>query len=351
MRRERNDRRLHFAIGVWCAFFAAAAPLAAEDTIYLSTKASGGTSGTLAMRGTITEYDGKLIRLKTSDGRELTYPSDRVKAIDTTYSEAQLAGDQLFAAFKFREAHEKYAEALQGAEDRAWVRRQLMARQVWCFRQMNQTAFAVRMFIALVEQDAETPYFDCIPLAWMTEQSAALPEHEAAAWMANDQPAAQLIGASYLLSGQQAAAARTKLQQLAKLRHPMMPWLAEAQLWRAKYVSSTKADLESWSRLVEKMPATLQAGPSHVLGQAWEHHKEPENAAIWYLHGPVLDARDRRLAAASLERGARALEQNQWPCDAAQIYGEIVRTYADQTEIHRRASERFAATPADCAAE
>lgn len=314
--------------------------LRAEDTVEIA--GSSGKGGVTILRGQVLEYDGRRILVRGGEGRDVEYPSPRVLRIVSTYHPKQDEGDRLFAARRYEPALAAYDAALQGGETRPWARRQLLARQVWCLRHLGQFSAAGRTFLALVEQDPESPYFDCIPLVWMPGVVPGMNPQEAGQWVANNpSPVAQLLGASLLLAGNRAEA-RPKLFELAKARHPFVPWLAEMQMWRADYVTLESPLIAGWERQLERLPPPFRAGPSQILGLAWEHHRRHDLAAAAFLKAPLLDPRDRNLAAFGLFKAGDQLLKDNRPDDARRVWEEIVRDYPDVPEAHREATGRLA---------
>ncbi|HEY1066908.1 MAG TPA: hypothetical protein VGE52_12385, partial [Pirellulales bacterium] len=190
--------------------------------------------------------------------------------------------------------------------------------------------------------DPQTLHYDAIPLLWAIGEAPEELKAEARTWLGDSQSkAAQLIGASWLLTSDRTVAGE-KLEELAKLRHPSIPWLAQAQLWRSEIVSASPDDLTSWGTLVERMPKSLQTGPSFVVGQGWSQQQKDDEAALWFARGPILDNRDRRLAVESLQRAGESLQKAAQPLGAAQIYREIVTDYADFPSAVLTAQSRLA---------
>lgn len=313
----------------------------AEDSVELAGGAKGSVS---TVRGTVLDYNGRQVVVRGADGRDQNFPSARVVRITTDYLPQQREADRLFAERRYPEALQLYM-GVQTVEIRPWVRRQLLARQVWCHRLTGQYTLAGRTFLTLVEQDPETPYFDCIPLVWAPGVTPGLNAAEAGQWLANHpSPVGQLLGASHLLATHRGDA-RPKLFALSKLPHPFVPWLAEAQMWRADYVTVDGALVAGWERDLEKFPPTMQAGPSFVLGMAWEHHRRPELAAASFLRAPVLDARDRPLAALGLWRAGENLLRTAQPEEARRALQELVRDYPEIDGPVAEAKQRLAGLP------
>ena len=77
------------------------------------------------------------------------------------------------------------------------------------------------------------------------------------------------------------------------------------------------------------MPAEVRGGPFLVLGRALAKQQRWEEAALAYLHPPVLEPRAGGLAAVSLVAAGGALEQLGRHREASQLFEEVVAKYGD----------------------
>ena len=97
--------------------------------------------------------------------------------------------------------------------------------------------------------------------------------------------------------------------------------------WRAAAVTADQGQLEGWGDTIERMPEPLRAGPYYVLGTAWAHHGQWEQAALAWLRIPILYPEHRELAARSLMDAGQSLEKLGQSGEAARLYSELVKTY------------------------
>ncbi len=319
-----------------CAFFVclavavACGSAAAQDVIFLSASNQG--TGRIRITGEVLDYTGSQLRVRLADGREQTFPGDRVARIETPTTAEQQEADRRFAAGRYAEALPLYQQARQ-KESRVWMRRQITAQIVRCCWLLGRTELAGEEFLLLVQSDPETPYFDCIPLAWMPGEPSGALEQAAVGWLRRSQmPAAVLLGASHLLSGPARAEAVARLQQLVLGSDRRVAQLAMAQLWRVQFVTADQGKLLGWEEVVRRMPRGLRAGPYFVLGAAWAQKQQWERAALAWMRVPILHADHRRLAAQALLRAAGALEQLDRPDQAARLYRELVQQYDQMPE-------------------
>ena len=301
-----------------------AAPLMAEDAVVLRSESG---AGEFRVPGEIIDYTGRAIRIRSDQGLERSYAADRVVRIETEWTLEHVAGDEAQAAGQFAAAIEQYRRAVQ-TEPRTWVRRKILAELVWCYRAAGRQEAAGDAFLLLLSSDPATPYFDSIPLAWLPTE--AVSPQRATAWLERDDlPAAQLLGASYLMSGAQRGAALAALDQLAQHDDPRIAALAIAQRWRAEAFQATAAETAAWMQVIEQMPEPLRGGAYFVLGQTLARQRRHDEAALALLRVPILFDRDRELAAAALVLAGQSLEQASQPDEARRLYQEAIDAYGD----------------------
>lgn len=311
---------------------------AAQDTVYLSGSGGGQTKIT----GRILDYTGRELRLEHPGGREQSFPAERVLRVETQYGPQQAEADALFAKHRFDRALPLYLKALD-AEPRRWVRRQIIAQIVWCYRALDRLEQAGEAFLVLVREDPQTPHFGCIPLAWMPRQPPVDLERAALRWRDREEPAAKLLGASHLLTSSTRRDALERLRKLTAAPDQRIARLAMAQVWRTEVATATAAQIDTWDRLVEQMPEPLAAGPCFILGLTRAQHGQPEQAALSLLRVAILYPKHRPLAARSLMDAGRALEKLDRSGQALRLYRELIRTYPEQTRPVTEAQGRLEA--------
>ncbi len=311
-------------------------PAAAQDAVYIA----GSTGGQTKITGRVLDYTGRELRLQHPGGREQSFPAEKVLRVETPYTPQQTDADRLFANNRFEPALALYLKAAE-TEPRRWVRRLIIARTVRCYHALDRPERAGEEFLLLIRDDPNTPYFDCIPLAWIPRQPPIDLELAARQWIKRREPAAQLLGASYLLAGRDRPAAIKQLGRLAAGTDRRIAALALAQTWRAKVVTATPQQIDGWQRAVEQMPQPLAAGPYFVLGRARAQHQQPQQAALALLRVPILYPQQRPLAAQSLLEAGRALEKLGRTRGALRLYRELLRNYPEQTRPVAEAQGRL----------
>ncbi|MGE0606019.1 MAG: tol-pal system YbgF family protein [Pirellulales bacterium] len=326
---ERSTNNFLAIVTAWVAAawsLCMAAPLLAQsDVVHLATGNDG--RGRTILRGEILDYNGRELTLQQANGRQKLLPANRVIRIETQHTKEETAADEAFAQGRYDQAAALY-ELARNTDKRTWARRRIVAQTVWSLKSLGQEAAAGEQFLILTKSDADTPFFDCIPLAWLPGVSGVELEQKARRWIEQDsQPVAMLLGASHLLLSSQGAAAANRLQHLSDHEDPRIAMLARAQLWRRQIASTNNKQLADWRNLLDRLPESLAAGPTYLLGRALIQQQQFEDGALELLRLPILYPRERPLGARALLEAGRALERLDQMPEAARLYREAVANY------------------------
>jgi tetratricopeptide (TPR) repeat protein len=303
----------HFATGT-----------AAEDTVIAASSSDADVRVT--RKGRIVDYTGQQLTLRTPLGLDETIPAARVREIQTTWTESHLAGNAARAKGELDEAIAAYRQALVD-ERRPWARRQIAAELAGTYLEAGRIESAGDEFLAIVASDPATIHFDVVPIAWRPAPPDAVLERHAADWLAEREPAARVLGASWLLAGPQRTEAVAALEELAKGSDARVAGLAAIQLWRTKLVTASSTDVAAWREQLEKMPPEIQAAGWYVLGDLYARQDQPEQAALAYLKVPLVHRRQRAIAADALLAAGRQLEKMGRREQAAELFRELARDF------------------------
>jgi len=319
------------------AFLLTPLPVSAQDSVIVLSKERQTRSRSV---GEIVDFTGEALVLRHRSGREERIPPDRVVAIQSAWCTEHTQGDVQYDAGKHKEALANYLNAL-GKEKRAWVRRLILSRCVWCYRRLGQIERAGEAFLVIHRQDSETPYFDAIPLAWATNRPSPSLEQQARQWLVDrDSAVARLMGASWLLSTAERSSALRALRGLIDTPQPSVAYLSEAQSWRTRIVTADSTEADRWRERIERMPRTVRAGPYAVLGQLLARHHRHQEAALAFLRPAILYPQHHDLAAQSLLAAAGQLEELEQNDEAVRLYMEIL-TKAPQSPVVDDARRRM----------
>ena len=309
----------------------------AEDTVIV-TGSSGKQSRIV---GEVVDFTGERLLLRHPSGREETIKAARVVHVESDWVASHQQALQHIQTHSYDQALEALTRALR-EERRVWVQRRLLSLYARCASYVNQSEQAIGSFLLLYGDDPTTQYFDTIPLPWTAAQPQPGLQRRAEKWLAeSEKPIERLIAASWLLSTAQRAQATAALRDLVDAPDARIIFLAEAQLWRTQVVSATPQDVVRWQERMERMPQAIRAGPCYLLALAQARNNQPDEAALMFMHIPILYPQQRGLAAESLLAAARQLEKMDRPKQARGLYREVIVDYAE-TAVTEQARQKYA---------
>lgn len=281
-------------------------------------------------QGKIIAYSGDGVQLKTSNGRELKVDRSRVLSFNTTWPDSYNEAEKLFQGQQFESALKKYQQAVRD-EKRRWAKKLIFAKTIWCLRNMNRIADACDRFVAIVEDDPNTPHFATIPLAWTSAEPNEPIRQRCEKWIEHKTAAVRLIAASHLLPTKQRSDALTTLRQLAEDSPEPIQTLALAQIWRTRIVSVDASDLEKWQERIQTLPAELRPGPYYVLGKGWAANQQWDAAAISFLRCAIPNDQDQSLTIESIWQAAVSLEKQGNKDEAMRLFRELTVRFPTAT--------------------
>lgn len=320
-------------------FMSASASVSAQDRVIIQQ--AGGSR--FPMSGIVDDYTGRELTLLVRSGEApRKYPRQDVIEVQTAYTAHHEKGRQLLAKGQPVEAKTELNQALK-EEDRAWVRREILAQLVRCALWNGNYRSATPLFLSIVESDPETMHYGLAPLAWTETPSDADIKLDARGWMGDRSVVSQLIGASHLLFDRDLNdQAETVLRRLAREPNIKLQRLAQMQLWRVRSLSGTATpnELGRWEAAVDELPDELRAGGFFVLGQTFRRQQDPERAAAALLWLPLVYDADRHLAARACYDAAEMVESFGDKGQATNLYSEVAFRFGD-TPLGPRAAAKW----------
>ena len=305
-----------------------ASPLYADDRVVIQQPGMS----RLPLNGLVEDYTGRELTIHVRTGNSLRrYARSEVIEVQTSYTAHHETGRELFASGRADEAAVELSAALKD-EDRAWVRREILALLVKCALWNGDYRTAVSRFLPIADSDPETFHFSVAPLAWTAEVPSKDIRVEAQSWLAGRSPVSKLFGASHLLfdpaSSDTAGAA---LRSLARESDIRIQRLAQMQLWRQRMQAgtATPGELTRWKSAIEQLPDELRVGGYFVLGQTYLKQRQPERAAAALLRLPLVYDADRHLAARACFQSAEQLESLGDRTPATNLFSEVVFRFGD----------------------
>jgi hypothetical protein len=310
---------------VWTGCVTAAS---ADDRVVIQPVSS---SSRMTIAGHVLDYHGRELTMQTGVGQGIKrFPRAEVVEVTTTYLEPHERGLKLLAEGRAKDADAAFETALD-EETRAWVRRSLLAEQIKCAWWTGDYSRAAGRFLPIAESDPQTWYFGLMPLVWTEEPPATARASEARGWLRSPNPAARLLGSSWLLTGPDRQAAEAILSDLASDTNRQVQRLAQAQLWRLRLAEGPLpvVELRRWEHALHEMPTELRAGPRFLLGRGYAQRQDALAAAANWLWLPFQFPELRTLAAAAQERAAEQLLSAGDPIGARTLANEVGVRYAD----------------------
>ncbi len=315
-----------------------------EDIVTIRSGRAGKET-TRRLFGEITDIRGGQIHL-LRNGRPEAIDETKVIRFETEYLPPHIEGKRQFAAANYQGALALLGEAA-AQEDRNWVRRDILAQVVACRQNLGQVNAACDTFRIIYASDNSTRHLHAIPLAWQSERATPALQAKAEPWLQNDDNgAARLMAASWLLSGPKRSGSIEALNDLTDNADTRIAQLAQAQLWRTKLVTARETDASIWQAAVDRFPENLRSGPYYLLGRLHSRLKHPEQAALAFLRTPVLFPHQRPLCEQSLLAAARELETMDRLDAARLVYREFISKYpgslfeGEVTDRYRKLEEK-----------
>jgi tetratricopeptide (TPR) repeat protein len=313
------------------------AAAAADDVVIVRAQRP---NARVKKQGEIVDWIGGELRLRGALNREEVIPSSRIIEVQSDWTEAQRQAESLRAAGKVDEAIAAWRRAYR-EETRPWAGRRIAAELAVAYLETGRADLAGEAFLTILASDPQTDLFAAAPLAWRPVSPDSALIARAAAWLGSSDPAARLLGASWLLATSQRTAAVAALEELTRDDDRRIAAAAEIQLWRTKIVSATPAEITRWQTAAEKVPAELRGVAWYVIGDALARRKKSEEAALAYLRTALTYYRQRAMAADALVAAADQLEALGRAEQAAGLYQEVVSDYS-ATAAAVQAKDRLA---------
>ncbi len=274
---------------------------------------------TLPVEGRFLEISERETRyLITDTHEERRIVGDQIIAMDISWETVEAAeADQLFRQRKYREAIRGAEKAIESGI-RTWQQRVLFAQMADSYRALGLWTESGTVFLALSKYQPPSILYASMPLVWTRSELDARALEQAKQWLNDDSQAAQLIGASWLLSGNQRSKADSKLRELSQSKNRMIASLASAQLWRTIPANSGVADsLVAWQSHRNRLLLPLQVGPTELIADKLDQAGKTEQAVPEWLrlaivHRDRYDAASRaiRLAAQATRAAGKIEEAN-----------------------------------------
>jgi tetratricopeptide (TPR) repeat protein len=280
-------------------------------------------------QGVVIDWKGSELQMELS-GRVTTIKNDRIINVETTWTTDHQLARELIQKRQFAAAITPLRNAL-ATESREWVQRIVLAELVRVLDFAGQSREACEAYMLLLKSDPESRDFATLPLAWMNTTSDAATIELARKMVDSSLLPIQLLGASWLLTSPDRAAAIKKLEELSRDIDSRIAHLATAQVWRAKLLELDETQLGRWERQIERMPKELRPGPWLMLGQGQSRLGQVDEAILSWMHVPILHTQNYRGTASALQQAATALQNKQDFKAAERLWNELLTQFPDSS--------------------
>ena len=278
---------------------------------------------TVKRKGEITQWRGASITLNVN-GRERVLDNDEIVEIKTSWHPSYLAGLEALNAGDLDTALGKFQTAIS-LESRPWAQRIIRADFIRACTASENHLAAIQQFLAIIKEDPYTRFFHLCPLQWVPANHGLTAQ--AQTLMGSQEPASQLIGASWLLTGADREKAERVLNELSRDIDPNIKYLAIGQLWRTRSLTINQRQIEVWKKLMTRMPKQLKPGPWLVLAEAQARLGEKDEATINLMRIPILYPEQISLSATALYRAGTLLGNSGKRTEAKLVWSELKQKY------------------------
>ncbi len=268
--------------------------------------------------GQIIDFDAEYLTLTNSEGEPQRLASRQVEAIafhwetEDARSAAQLVEEQQYEA-----AIRKIVECRKAVP--RWQDRILIAKMVMCFDALGYERQAGIFFLNLAAASPPPMLYADMPLCWTSKLPDAALKKAAQEWLASDDEHAQLLGASWLLAGEQRSAAAASIQKLKNSKNPTLATLASFQAQRLVPPPESEMKLTTWFASRDQLLEPLQLGPNAFLADRLRRMGKIELAiGQWSRIAATPHGRYHR-ATEALKEAAEQLKQLGRDAEAAQL--------------------------------
>lgn len=310
--------------------------LADNDLVFLKKSAIISRSRYV---GTIADYNALKLTLVNLSGKKLEIDTVRISHIQTEFTASQQKAVQLFGEKKFELAYAEFAKALKN-EKRAWVQREIVAKQVLCLSADSKTIAAIELFMSHFTAYPNTRFLHFAPINWEAKEVANDVQEKCETMLAGN-PLEQLIGSSWLLSGSKKTTAINCLKIIAsadpknEIRKRIAQW-SRMQLWRTSIAQAEPNEIDFWKAEIKKLSVDDRVGPILLLGQLLIRFEKHDSAAIEFMKLPILYPDRYQECAAALDFAAEALIQNGKSKEAQLVLQELANGYTTTIRARNR---------------
>lgn len=264
---------------------------------------------TVVLEGKIERMDQLTVEFVSSEnGQRRKLPSDRIERVEVHWETAAAAeAHNRFIKREYIAVLKNNDEVLRAGGFPRWQQVILLTEIVQSFEAIGKPESAGKYFLILVQQSPADYLFATIPLNWTSRESSPAMIKTAKEWLEDKDEVAGLLGASWLLLGDQADAAKQRLQKLQSSANRTIARLAAVQLWRSVPPPETTARMQKWLEARDSLSLPMQLGPSEFLAERFSRVDKPAFAIGEWLRIASTYSEHPHRAAAALEQVSERL--------------------------------------------
>ena len=308
----------------WCAPVSAQTP-AGEDRIVYGPALPRSPNlwsphPAVVLTGKIERLDQQSVEFVSSEnGQRRKLASDRIERVEANWeTQAAAEAHQRFVNREYIAVLKNNDEVLRAGGFPRWQQVILLTEIVQAFEAIGKPEAAGKYFILLAQQSPPDFLFATIPLNWTSRESSPAMTKAAKEWLADNDEVAGLIGASWLLLGEQGEAAKQRLVKLQSSSQRGLARLAAVQLWRTVPPSETSGRMMKWLEARDSLSLPMQLGPTEFLAERLSRVDKPALAiGEWLRIGATYPDNPHR-AAQALEQASERLTRSQFTDKEAQ---------------------------------
>jgi len=275
---------------------------------------------TVVLSGKIEKLDQLTVEYVSSEnGQRRKLPSDRIERIDVNWGTPAAA--EAHARFVKREyvaVLKDNDEVLRAGGFPRWQQVILLSEIVQSFEAIGKPEGACKYFLILAEQSPPDFLFATIPLNWNSRESSPAMVKAAKEWLVDKNEIAGLIGASWLLLGEQGEQAKLRLQKLQASTNRAVARLAAVQLWRTVPPTETTGRMNKWLEARDSLSLPMQLGPTEFLAERFSRIDRPELAVGEWLRIAANYPEHPHRAAMALEQAGERISRSDFAEKEAQ---------------------------------
>ncbi|MDZ4851190.1 MAG: hypothetical protein SGI77_18030 [Pirellulaceae bacterium] len=227
----------------------------------------------------------EIVYLRAGESTPIRIASIRLQAVEVPWStDTAVKAHAAFIASDYKSAIDLAKAAIAEGKLPRWQQRILASEIAESLTALGQSLTACRVFISLCRESPSAMLYRSAPLNWTNQRPTPELIQQAQSWISSEQPPiARLLGASWLLLGNDSTSATAVLEELSRSKSAFLAPLATAQLWRSATPNQVIERSNDWIAVRDQMLMPLQLGPTITISHKLEKASRKEDALQEWL--------------------------------------------------------------------